>query len=911
MSTAQLVFLPWLREGVGAQVRGQYDKGVLCNAGSIDVAMKLNDKQVGVEHVRVLGPGDVVGIDARQVIRTDPTPGSSSFEPTRFVSVELDSPSLPWLFTPHEAAGHHLTPWLTLAVVERREGVTVLPDPALRATVLRIRRPADPDDELPQLAQAWAWAHVQVAGAAATEASILDAVNNAPDRVLSRLVCPRRLRANTPYVACLVPTFAAGRDAGLGRPVGPNDPLELAWRPGVDEVTLPVYHAWEFSTGVDGDFSTLVERLKGQPAPAGVGEAALDITAAGARHGTTERIAGALRRPEAETSAPPPAAVRTRLAGLVAGGKDDVRPPVYGGLQAGASEVPADASGWLADLNLDPRWRAAAAYGAALVREDQETLVAAAWQQAGEITEANALIERARLAAEANQSLMRRRLDPLSPEDLLEITAPLHERVSVLSSDMSSLVAASVLPDAGVTAAYRRITRPGGPAARRKAASRRAALARGEKPAAEPAPVAVPKSAIPKTLAAAEKVLAPLTAVALHRSSAQAAAITLPSLAAITPAAELSPAAAVPTLSPTAAGGEPGSPTARRDTMLALRRVLLENLSAEANVARRVAARLTTDASAPAAVPISGRVVAGGLTLPRSAKTLATARAAARTAGATLTSVTRTAARTTVAAPGEHEAALVRRKAAPSFNLPLYDGLARVAPDAVLPGAELVPEESVVLLRSDPAFVAAFLAGFNAELGRELLWRGYPVDTTATFARSFWDYRGRAGTAAADVPPISSWDRATPLTGVATTPGGGDQLVLVVRGELLRRYPRTLTYAVRAQWAGAAGGARKAATEAKPENVRHATFSGFIGPDLRFFGFDLDAEEVRGRGADAGWFFAFQEQATETRFGGAVPPLAHPSAESSASVALATRQPPVRVLMHAGALLAGTAPHGG
>jgi hypothetical protein len=887
MSTAQLVFLPWLREGVGAQVSGKNDRGLLANAGSFDVAMKLNDKQAGVERVRVLGPGDVVGIDSRQVIRTDPTPGSGSFEPTRFVSLELDSPSLPWLFTPHEPEGHHLSPWMTLVVVERRQGVTVLPDAALRATVLRIRRPADPDDELPDLAHAWAWGHVQVAAAAATEVSILDVVNNAPDRVLSRLVCPRRLRANTPYVACLVPTFAAGRDAGLGRTVDPDDPLELAWRRGDAEVTLPVYHAWEFSTGIDGDFSTLVERLKGQPAPDGVGEAALDITAAGARRGTTEQIAGALRRPEADTSAPPPAAVRTRLAGLVARESDDLRPPVYGGLQSGACEVPADASGWLADLNLDPRWRAAAAYGAALVREDQETLVAAAWLQAGEITEANALIERARLATEANESLMRRRLDLLPPQDLLEITAPLHERVRVLSTDMSSMVAASVLPDASVTAAYRRITRPGGPAARRKAAARRAALARGEKPAPEPAPVAVPQSAIPKTLAAAEKVLAPLTAVAVHRSSAHDEAVTLPSLAAMAPAAEGSKPVTVPP----------------PDLLPALSEVLRTALAAETNVARRVAARLITHATAPAAVPVA----AHGVTLPRSAPTTATTRAAVSTAGATLTSAARTAA----AAPGTPQAALVPRKAAPSYNIPLYDGLARVAPDAVLPGVELVPEESVILLRSDPAFVAAFLAGFNTELGRELLWRGYPVDATATFARSFWDYRGRPGMAAADVSPIATWDRGTPLAGVATTPGGGDQLVLVVRGELLRRYPRTLTYAVRAQWVAAAGGAREAATEAKAQNVRHATFSGFIAPDLRFFGFDLDAGEARGGGSDPGWFFAFQEQATETRFGGAAPALTDPASASSASVALATRQPPMRVLMHAGALLAGTAPHGG
>ncbi len=904
MSTAQLVFLPWLREGVGAELSTKdggadtdvvpaLDTVAVLNAGTLDVGVQLNDQWIDVQRVRVLGPGDVVGIDGRQVIRTDPTPGSSSFESSRFVSVELDSPSLPWLFTPAATSGDRLLPWLTLAVVERREGVSVLPDTQLRATVLRISRPAEPDDELPDPTETWAWAHVQVA-AELNESAILNAVQHAPERVLSRLICPRRLQPNTHYVACLVPTFAAGRDAGLGRRVDPDEPLAPAWRRGDTEVTLPVYHAWEFSTGVDGDFATLVERLKGQPAPVGVGEAVLDITAAGARRGTTEKIAGALRRPDADTSIPPPAVVRKKLAGLVAGDKDDVRPPVYGGLQTGAAEVPADQPGWLSDLNLDPRWRAAAAYGAALVREDQETLVAAAWQQAGEVTEANALIERARLAAEANESLLRRRLGPLPAQDLLEITSPMHERVSLGSATVSSMVSASGTPDATVTAAYRRIARPGGPIARRRTATRRVAEARGETPAPEPRPAPVAKASIPKTMAAAEKLLAPLTGPALKLSQAQAETITRSTLAVPTdppvrrlveepPAAAVEASTAVPAL--------PELPAQ------AMRFALLERLSAEVNVARRVAGRLDTDESAAAAVAVT----AGGLTLRRSATSKA----------ATLrTSATRTTARATAKSPtpNAEQDALTPRYAAPSINFPLYDGLARLAPDAVLPGTELIPEESVILLRSDPAFVAAFLAGFNTELARELVWRGYPVDTTATFARSFWDYRGRVGATAADVLPIAAWDRRAPLPAIATTPGGGDQLVLVVRGELLRRYPRTLTYAVRARWTGAVGGRRSADDEARPENLRQATFSGFIAPDVRFFGFDLDAEEARGGGKDAGWFFAFQEQATESRFGGTAPPLVE---ASSASVALATRQPPVRVLMHAAAMLAGTATHGG
>ena len=60
-----------------------------------------------------MGPGHVIGIDPRQIVRTDPAPGSRDFEPNYFPLIEFDEPTLPWLFTPAGAdAQARLRPWL-------------------------------------------------------------------------------------------------------------------------------------------------------------------------------------------------------------------------------------------------------------------------------------------------------------------------------------------------------------------------------------------------------------------------------------------------------------------------------------------------------------------------------------------------------------------------------------------------------------------------------------------------------------------------------------------------------------------------------------------------------------------------------------------------------------------------------
>src|SRR5262249_20290982 len=143
-----------------------------------------------------------------------------------------------------------------------------------------------------------------------------------------------------------------------------------------------------------------------------------------------------------------------------------------------------------------------------------------------------------------------------------------------------------------------------------------------------------------------------------------------------------------------------------------------------------------------------------------------------------------------------------------------------------------------------------------------------------------------------DIPPIDEWkDRdlgdnfGRPSEGAAGGgagaggPGGptagsaAGQTVLLVRGDLLRRYPHASIYAVQAAWpvdpeTGAKQGPRNlTATEEQP------VFRGELLPDITFLGFALDPATARGTdapstgpaGDGAGWFIVIEQQPTAPR----------------------------------------------
>jgi hypothetical protein len=156
------------------------------------------------------------------------------------------------------------------------------------------------------------------------------------------------------------------------------------------------------------------------------------------------------------------------------------------------------------------------------------------------------------------------------------------------------------------------------------------------------------------------------------------------------------------------------------------------------------------------------------------------------------------------------------------------------------------------------------MVGLNHEMGRELLWRGYPTDQRGTYFDHFWDSRSMGGDP--DVNPIHTWhDR--PLGDPQTAPAG-DRFVMLMRSALLRRYPSAAIYAAKA--------VRKTPTSVrKPtldhEMEAHPVFRGSMDPDVTFFGFNLTVEDVVGKdtgtGQDDGYFIVIQEQPGEPRFG--------------------------------------------
>ena len=100
--------------------------------------------------LKVRGPGDVLALDPRQIIRRFPSPGTANAEPSDLAHVEFDAPDLPWQFTPTGPDGQgHLPPWLRLVVVDAAVA-TVEQATGGRLAVLRT-----PRSELPPPADAW------------------------------------------------------------------------------------------------------------------------------------------------------------------------------------------------------------------------------------------------------------------------------------------------------------------------------------------------------------------------------------------------------------------------------------------------------------------------------------------------------------------------------------------------------------------------------------------------------------------------------------------------------------------------------------------------------------------------------------------------------------------------------------
>jgi hypothetical protein len=443
--------------------------------------------------VTLNGPGDVNGLAANQVVRTDPVHGAVGVEPNYFALVEFDAPDLPWICTPAAPAGERLRPWIVLVVVDADGAAAPILAPATPLPVLHV--PGAAVATLPDLAESWCWAHAQVTVPAGTAPESAFADGADPRLAISRLMCPRHLEPNRSYLAAVVPAFEVGRKAGLGLPLGPADEtrLEPAWQAASAEpapLSLPVYYSWTFRTGEGADFEYLARQLHGGPMPPGLGTRSLDVSrpGAGLPSGTPPAsvddplsivwLGGALAPPDAPPKPARDGAAEDEFkaslaellntpAALLEQAQPDpvVAPPIYGGRHAFAARVSDAAPPWLLELNLDPCNRVAAGLGTRVIQHNQEAYMARAWRQLGDVLAANRLLRSAQLARGGSRQL-HERLASADAASLLRMSYPAHRRIANVAMDpaqphpdqtLSRSITLSCLPDVAVEPAFQRI----------------------------------------------------------------------------------------------------------------------------------------------------------------------------------------------------------------------------------------------------------------------------------------------------------------------------------------------------------------------------------------------------------------------------------------------------------------------
>ncbi len=826
----ELTFLPSLRRGLIEAVAVTDDArgGTLAGGPSLTAWVEVQERPADVP-VRLLGPESVTAVAATQILRAEPRPDSTDVEPNYLPFVDVATPDLPWMLTPARADDQgRVRPWVVLVVVREQEGVTLAARPGTALPVL-----TTPIAELPDLAESWAWAHVQSLVGVDEIGAALD---GATGEVVGRLVCPRRLMPDSAWLACVVPAFAAGRLRGLGQPVERGAVLEPAWAvPGEGAIDLPVYYSWRFSTGAAGDFEALCRRLKPDGGAADVGRHAMDVGDPGlvspAAHRVVADMEGALETPGVVSRPWDPIygdtfrrEVTALLDTAAARPADDpsapdpvVAPPFYGSGPSGAIAVPH--GGWLRDVNGDPVARAAAGLGAAVVRSDQEALVAAAWDQAGALQATATALSQARLGAEVAASWTRRAAR-LEDPDLLQLSAPMHQFLRSGSSTIRRVLAASAVPAGLFGAAYLRQARPGTPLARDWSA----------------------QAVVDSGRLALDHAATTLAATQAHPDPDRVAAIHFADYGTLV-GAQVADAALTGVTDPELAG-EPSQ--ALQDEVTSLLHLHAERLPPRFR--RRPKPRRRETPSRSVGSDVSE--IAG--TVRRVLDPMGSVRAAL---------VVRIPALDGLLDDGPVPTTLLL---SPVFEDALSEDLTRLGAAWMLPGADAIARNRVRLVAANPDFIGAFLIGANRELERELLWRGYPVASGATFFHRFWNYTGAPPRD--DIAELAGWKRPLSIAenmARDTAPDAPAATVIVVRGDLVRRYPSAHYFLQEATLGTDGATPREDAAPVEP------IFLGALSADTVFFGFDLETDVVRGdrpHGAP-GYFVGIEEQVGAPRLG--------------------------------------------
>jgi hypothetical protein len=862
-----LNFISWQRSSLYDLVDDgdAHDHGRL--AGTLKLAL-TDDKGShadGGTPFHIVAPPDIAALDPACIQRMAPMPGASDAETTKITHVDFTDPNLPWQYSPVKSA-ESVRPWLALLVGTRSE-ITV--EAQRGAVTVDGGVLADHD-----LTQSHLWAHVQDDGNGAFARLLCP-------RIVPGVAPPNILAPETDYIAVLVPAFDGNGNA--------------AWQHGDHRSrTFSLLHFWTFRSTESGDFESLAKAIRPRSAD-GLGSAPLryhrgEVSADLLVRGAITSLASDVDTADDLRAKADLQAYGDDVRAL--SGTDPLGRTVIGLPDYGAPWV-ADptATDWTRQLNEDPRYRGSAGVGLWMGQEAQDDLVGAAVDQLGALPMAAHLMRGLAFGLAAAESLWDRRL-PTDSQRQVDLFSPLMRRLNANNGTAMAAITGSLSPldPALFSTAAKRMLRPG------KAWTRHA-----KRPVTRRDTIAV-ANVCPTPPAA--------TLAGLPHIDLLAETLGLP------PAAE-----------PHVLNQPPLTPEILEaiDAMVGLRvnwgdhdflqRLNRLSLAIEHAVGgcelHAVYLREHDNAPLTREVLISAArcCVPGGewhtsfdpSPLPHTDIDIFDVIGAIHDGVVTLLpepaphpcsppdlDAVATAVATAVNPAGPNPPA--RRRVQSRINIDIGDLRPPVLPvgldyatwillrdrvkEWLLPGVGTLEKNSVVAMQTNPKFIDSYLVGLNTQLHNELHWRNIAIAPTATPLLMFWRHVNFVtGDREAEIQPISTWPDNSDLgdtTHQVLHPGdagGNNDLVMVFRTDLFRRYPKTLVYLVRTPDVGSPDDVLKAPPTLTYEEQDRAkrifigpNFHGTLARDIVFFSFDVDPEHL------AEYWLVLDEPAAQLRF---------------------------------------------
>jgi hypothetical protein len=740
--------------------------------GRLQGHLKLTmDELNGNRHVEptidflLMGPRDVIALKPGAVRRTYPVNGAFNVETDKCPYVEFAAEDLPWRYSP-DPNGDGMRPWLLLVVGTPEEATLLSGNRVVLSQSLVSDYAGAGGDANPRL-----WAHTQ----------------EHEGTLVSRLLSPRLLQSNQSYVAVIVPAFNAAGTLSLPA-----------------HTPIPAFYAWQFSTSdTDGSFRDLAMRLWPlKPIPNNLGMAPVAYQTASDQETLQPQMltGGALVGLNSPAPAPVPAEVNAHFSLIrprvdpVFQHDEDGRPLVHLPLLGEPWLKPGDPEpAWMKELNDDPRQRGAAGLGLWAGIEWQDRIVEAASKQLGAFYSAARRIRQLTVGLAASRSLWDRRL-PKEETHKLQVLGLAMSRLATpqgTSALQHTTAADRPMPPALFSSAARRMLRPG--TARARLASQDALL---------PAAIFERMNTCPP-----DNLEHPVGLV--HADPLCDGSLVDAIRATLDHGFEL----------PIDGTALEDSGRLHDDERIQLVAAGIDDddtwLDAIAAIGddEDIRKELLIDTHGP--FP-SRACESRGADLPKLSGVLTDA---FNPHGANAFVIQRVLS----TIEGLDDQPLTPPELCLDFHIPAWKFLKEFAPDWFLPGLAqlqfdqldaagqpiLGPDglplrdnlkDPVIAAETNGRFSDAFMVGFNQQALAELRWRNVPVVTGCTPLHRFWEPIRPAppvsdGQAGEDILGIHAWG-STPLGDPAheTLETRGDNLVLIFKTQLWRRYPETLVY---------------------------------------------------------------------------------------------------------------------